>query len=282
MIRIGALALGFFFFATVIFWSFIPGAYTHFFGEHPPKAAEKVFHLEPKDVSYSFDGPFGSWDAQQLQRGLKVYKEACAACHSLEQVAFRSLSEIGYTEAEVKAIAAEFTVPGINPDTGEAEGRPGLPTDKFPSPYANDIAAAAANNNAIPPDLSLMPKARKGGAPYIYSLLTGYQDPPAELLEKYPGSAPGPGLNYNPYFKNLNIAMAPPLLVDGQVTYDDGTEATVDQMAKDVSAFLSWTAEPTMIERKRTGFWWIGFLIFATILAYLSKKQVWSSVKGKD
>jgi ubiquinol-cytochrome c reductase cytochrome c1 subunit len=153
---------------------------------------------------------FGSGTSQQLQRGYQVYKEVCAACHSLNQVAFRNLAELGYTEDEVKAEAASWTVPGIDPNTGEATTRPGLPTDKFPSPYANDIAARAANNNAIPPDLSLMTKARHDGSAYVYSLLTGYQEPPAELLAQFPDISPA-GLYYNPYFANLNLAMAPPL-----------------------------------------------------------------------
>lgn len=280
MIRIVGLfvGLGFFF---VVLWSFGVGAYTAA-TTSTPETAEHVFYEKPKDVSFAFDGPFGSWDEVQLQRGLKVYQEVCAACHGLEQVSFRALSEIGYTEAEVKAIAAAATVPGIDPDTGEASTRPGLPTDKFPSPYPNDVAAAAANNNAIPPDLSLMTKARPNGTAYVYSLLTGYQDVPEKLTAEFPDAAPGAGLHYNPYFKNLNLAMANPIVADGMVTYDDGTEATQDQMAKDVSAFLTWTAEPTMIERKKTGFWWLGFLLFATILAYLSKKQVWSSIKRED
>ena len=280
MIRIVGLfvGLGFFF---VVMWSFGVGAYTAA-TTTTPETAEHAFYKYPKDTSFSFDGPFGSWDEVQLQRGLKVYQEVCAACHGLEQVSFRALGEIGYTEAEVKAIAAAASVPGIDPNTGEATTRPGLPTDKFPSPYPNDVAAAAANNNAIPPDLSLMTKARPSGTAYIYSLLTGYQEVPEKLAKEFPDSVPGTGLHYNPYFKNLNVAMADPITVDGQVTYDDGTEATKDQMAKDVAAFLTWTAEPTMVERKKTGFWWLGFLVFATILAYLSKKQIWSSVKPKD
>jgi ubiquinol-cytochrome c reductase cytochrome c1 subunit len=168
-------------------------------------------------------------------------------------------------------------VPGIDPNTGEVNTRPGTPTDYFPSPFANDVAARAANNNAIPPDLSLMTKARHGGAPYVYSLLTGYQAQPAELLEEFPDAKTGTGLYYNPYFANLNIAMAPPLS-DGQVTYADGTPNTRDQMAKDVAAFLTWTAEPTLIERKSTGWAVFGFLLFATVLAWLAKKQVWAPV----
>jgi ubiquinol-cytochrome c reductase cytochrome c1 subunit len=248
------------------------------------ETAEHVFHEEAHMPAegYSFDGLMPSWDLAQLQRGYQVYKEVCSACHSLNHVAFRDLAELGYTEAEVKAEAANWTVPGINPDTGEAATRPGLPTDYFPSPYPNSVAAAAANNNAIPPDLSLMTKARENGTAYVYSLLTGYQAPAAALVEEFPDSVPGPGLHHNPYFANLNLAMAPPLTTDGQVTYADGTEATVHQMATDVAAFLTWTAEPSLVERMRLGWIVMGFLLFATILAWLAKKQVWANAKRKD
>jgi ubiquinol-cytochrome c reductase cytochrome c1 subunit len=191
------------------------------------------------------------------------------------------MAKLGYSEAEVKAFAASKQVPGIDPNTGEAATRPGRPPDYFPSPYPNDVAAAAANNNAIPPDLSLITKAREGGAPYVYSLLTGYQEPSAELLDRFPDAAPGTGLHHNPYFANLNLAMAPPLILDGQVTYADGTEATIDQMAQDVAAFLVWTAEPTLEKRQQTGWIVVLFLIFATVLAWMAKKQVWASVKPK-
>ena len=246
--------------------------------------AELVFHKKPREPQggWSFDGMLGRWDEAQLQRGYQVYKDVCASCHGLKYVAFRDLAALGYTEGQVKALAAEWNVPGIDPDTGEAIFRPALPTDQFPSPYPNDVAAAAANNNAIPPDLSLMTKARKDGINYVYSLLTGYQDPPAELLERFPEAAPGPGLHYNPYFKNLNLAMASPISVDGLVSYaDGGPEPTVDQMAQDVTAFLAWTAEPKMEHRKQTGIAVLIFLLFATILAWLSKKQIWAAVKPK-
>ena len=213
----------------------------------------------------------------------------CAACHSLKYVAFRNLQEIGYSEAQVKAEAASWMVPGINPDTGEATLRAGLPTDKFPSPYPNNIAAAAANNNAIPPDLSLITKARKSGPEYVYSLLSGYQIAGPQgyeyegkvLSEMFPDFKTDPPLYFNPYFEYLNIAMAPPLVVDGQLTYNDGTEATIPQMSEDVAAFLTWAGEPTMVERKKTGWVVLGFVLFATILAWLAKKQVWSGLKRK-
>ncbi|MFC3099766.1 cytochrome c1 [Altererythrobacter lauratis] len=270
-------------FTFVVLLAFVVGAYTAATEPAQP-TAEKVFHREAHLPAggYSFDGLFPQWDLAQLQRGYQVYKEVCAACHSLHQLHFRNLADLGYTEEEVKAEAASWTVPGINPDTGEATTRPGLPTDRFPSPYPNSIAAAAANNNAIPPDLSLMTKARHHGTAYVYSLLTGYQEPSPELLAQFPDAAPGPGLHHNPYFANLNLAMAPPLTAAGQVTYADGTQATVRQMAADVAAFLTWTAEPTLVYRKQVGWIVMGFLLFATILAWLAKKQVWARAKLED
>ncbi|RIX27302.1 cytochrome c1 [Sphingomonas edaphi] len=240
--------------------------------------AEHEFHREPKELHLASDGPLGKFDRQQLQRGYQVYKEVCAACHSMNLVSFRDLAALGYNEAEVKAEAASREVPGINPDTGEVTTRKALPTDRFPSPYANETAARAANNNALPPDLSLMTKAREGGAAYVYSLLTGYQNQPAKLLKEFPAAKTPQGLHYNPYFANLNIAMAPPLS-DGQVTYADGTQATRDQMAKDVSAFLVWTAEPKLENRHRYGMAVLIFLIIATILGYFSYRNIWAEAK---
>ncbi|WP_209349182.1 cytochrome c1 [Pontixanthobacter sp. CEM42] len=279
MIRIGGFLIGIGF-TVVVLWSFAVGAY-NFATEEKVGAAEYEFHKKPKDVSFEHDGAFGKWDTAQLQRGYQVYKEVCAACHSLKFVAFRDLADLGYNEDEVKALAAEWTVPGIDQDTGEAITRPGTPVDYFPSPYPNDIAAAAGNNNAIPPDLSLMTKARANGTAYVYSLLTGYGEPSEELKAKYPDFSTPPGLSFNEYFPNLNLAMAQPIVIDDQVTYADGTAATVDQMSKDVSAFLAWTAEPTLIERKQSGWPVLGFLLFATILAFFAKKQIWSAAKPK-
>lgn len=280
MIRLIGILVGLGFTVAVL-WAFGSGSAAVIGqGYFVEPTAEHEFHEEPKPLHLASDGPFGKWDLQQLQRGYQVYKEVCSACHSLKYVAFRDLAQLGYSEAEVKATAASWTVPGVDPNTGEATTRPGTPTDYFPSPFANDIAARAANNNAIPPDLSLMTKARHGGAAYVYSLLTGYQEQPAELLERFPDAKTGTGLYYNPYFPNLNLAMAPPLS-DGQVTYADGTPATVDQMSKDVAAFLTWTAEPSLIKRKQTGWAVLGFVLFATILAWLAKQQVWAGVKPK-
>ncbi|MGB3739275.1 MAG: cytochrome c1 [Pontixanthobacter sp.] len=280
MIRIGGILLGIGFTVVVLF-SFLTGAY-NWATEEAHGSAEHEFYKAPIDVAFPFDGALAKWDLAQLQRGYQVYKEVCAACHGMKFVAFRDFAELGYTEDEVKAIAAEWqTVPGVDPDTGEAIIRAGEPTDYIPSPYPNAVAAAAANNNAIPPDLSLMAKARGDGSDYIFSLLTGYGPIPADLKEEYPEFATPPGLHFNQYFPNLNIAMAPPLTANGQVTYADGTDATIGQMSKDVSAFLTWTAEPTMVERKRTGWPVLGFLLFATILAYFAKKQVWADAKRK-
>ena len=277
MIRIIAILVGLGF-AVVALVSFGVGAYTAATDNAPDT---HLPYKHPQDVNYSFDGPFGTWDYGQLQRGYKVYKEVCSACHSLKFVALRNLGELGYTEAQVKAEAATWTVPGIDPNTGEASTRPGEPTDYFPKPYPNNVAAAAANNNAIPPDLSLITKARADGTNYVASLLVGYQPPSEELLAEHPEAAPGPGLYHNVYFPNMNLAMAPPLTSNGQVTYDDGTEATIGQMATDVAAFLTWTAEPTLVKRKQTGWPVLVFLLFATILAWFSKTQIWSAVKPK-
>jgi ubiquinol-cytochrome c reductase cytochrome c1 subunit len=278
MIRLFGILIGLGFTAAVV-WAFGWGAYAQI-TEPAEETVEHAFHERPKEVNFAHDGAFGKWDLQQLQRGYQVYKEVCSACHSLKYVAFRDLAQLGYSEAEVKATAASWTVPGLDPNTGEANTRPGTPTDYFPSPFANDIAARAANNNAIPPDLSLMTKARHDGSAYVYSLLTGYQEQPAELLREFPDAKTGTGLYYNPYFANLNIAMAPPLS-DGQVTYADGTPNTREQMAKDVAAFLTWTAEPTLVKRKAVGWAVFGFLLFATVLAWLAKKQVWAPVVPK-
>ena len=277
MIRTLGILVGLFF-TGVLLYSFVSGLVA-FVQDPPVETAEHVFHKHPKELDLSTDGLFGRFDKQQLQRGFGVYKEVCSACHSLRQVAFRDLQEIGYSEDEVKAIAKGFQVPSVDPDTGEATTREGLPADKFPLVYPNDVAARAANNNAIPPDLSLMTKARHDGAAYVHSLLTGFQNPPKKLAQEFPDSMPAPGLHYNPYFANLNIAMAPPLTTAGQVSYSDGTQPTVDQMSTDVAAFLQWTAEPKLDKRKQTGVAVFVFLLFFTVLAYLAYRNVWADKK---
>ena len=182
-------------FVGVLLISLFSGAKDYF--DNPPEPlAEEEFHKHPKPLHLASDGPFGHFDNQQLQRGFQVYKEVCAACHGLEQVAFRNLEELGYGEAEVRAIADQWPieVPSINPETGEPATRKAIPSDRFPAPYPNEIAARAANNNALPPDLSLITKAREGGAAYVYSLLTGYQQQPAELVHKFPSAKTPQGL----------------------------------------------------------------------------------------
>ena len=258
-------------FAFVVLWAFGHGAYSYVTSP-PEQTAEARYHLAPRhDVRFSFEGPLGRFDRQQLQRGFQVYREVCSTCHGLSQVAFRNLRDIGYTEAEVRAIADQWPhqVASINPDTGEAATRKPIPADHIPGPYANDTMARAANNNALPPDLSLMAKAREEGPHYIHSLLTGFRNPPA-------GFEVPQNLHFNPYFPNLNIAMPPPLTADGQVTYAPGNpRPTVDQMSQDVSAFLMWAAEPNLETRHAVGLPVLVFLLIATILAYLSYQNIW-------
>jgi len=219
---------------------------------------------------WSFDGPFGLFDRAQLQRGLQVYREVCAGCHSLKYVAFRNLADLGYTEDQIKAFAAEATIVDGPDDQGEMFEREGQPSDYFPSPFPNARAAAAANNGAVPPDLSLMAKARFGGPDYIFALLTGYEEPPADF-------AVMEGLNYNAYFPGHQIAMAQPL-DDGAVEYADGTEASLDQEARDAAAFLMWTAEPKLETRKTAGIWVLMFFLFVTGVTYATKRRIWADL----
>lgn len=270
MARIISILVGLFFagaLAWSLLWDTIGLAH-----DGLPHTVEKVYHEHPKALSLSSDGWFGKFDRQQVQRGFQVYQEVCSACHSIKHVAYRDLEALGYHEAEVKAIAAKATINAKDPLTGELKDRPGLPSDHFPPVvYAGQ---------GVPPDLSLITKARHGGASYVYSLLTGYQNQPASLLKEFPDAKTPDGLHFNPYFANLNIAMPAPLTSEGQVTYSDGTKATVDQMAQDVSAFLVWTAEPKLEKRHQTGLWWLGFLLFATTLAYMSYRNIWAEKKG--
>lgn len=244
---------------------------------------------KPRQQDWTFAGPFGKYDKGQLQRGLKVYTEVCAACHSMNLVAFRTLEGLGYSEAQVKAFAANYEVQdGPNSD-GEMFTRKAVPSDHFPSPFPNQQAAAASNNGAAPPDFSLIAKARgitrgfpqfvfdiftqyqEGGPDYIYSLLTGYEEEVPAHLEVAEGT------HFNPYFANAAaLAMAKPIS-DDQVTYDDGSPQTVDQYARDISAFLMWAAEPHLEARKRTGFMVMVFLVIFTGLIYLTKKSVYAN-----
>lgn len=246
---------------------------------------------KPKHVDWSFAGPFGTYDKGQLQRGLKVYTEVCSSCHSLDRVAFRTLEDLGYSEDQVRTLAANYEVEDGPNSSGDMFTRPATASDYFPSPFPNPQAAAASNGGAAPPDFSLIAKARavergfptfifdiftmyaENGPDYIYSLLTGYQDEVPEGIEVPQGA------HYNPYFINgPALAMAPPLS-DGIVTYDDGAPETVDQYAKDVAAFLMWAAEPHLEERKAMGFKVIVFLLIFSVLLYFTKKSIWSRVK---
>ena len=242
---------------------------------------------DAKAISYSFEGPFGTFDKAQLQRGYKVYKEVCSNCHSMKLVSFRNLAEHGgpgFNAEQVKALAATFTVNDGPGNDGEMFDRPGLPSDRFPSPFANEQAAAAANGGAVPPDLSLITKFRPGwfgtinqlfngigGPQYVYSVLTGYEEPSEEIKKEQPE-----GKLYNPYFANGHFISMPLPLTDGQVTFDDGAPNTVDDMARDVSAFLAWTAEPKMEERKSMGFMVMIYLAILAGLLYFVKKKIWS------
>ncbi len=246
----------------------LAAALVGFVGIGGVQAAGDVPH--PPEQHWSFSGMFGTFDRGAAQRGYQVYKTVCAGCHSLKQIDFRHLAGLGYKEAQIKAFAAEAEVTDGPNDAGEMFTRPGTPADGLPNPFPNDKAAAAANNGKSPPDLSLMVKARKGGADYVYALLTGYAAAPA-------GFAVPEGGNYNTYFPGHVIAMAPPLSEDG-VEYQDGTKATVAQMAKDVSIFLAWTAEPEMEARKSMGLKVLIFLVILTGLLFRVKKVIWKDV----
>jgi ubiquinol-cytochrome c reductase cytochrome c1 subunit len=228
--------------------------------------------LPPKKMDWPFEGFLGKFDRQAAQRGFQVYKEVCSACHGLKMLSYRNLKELGFTEDEVKQIASEHMVTDGPNDRGEMFERPAIPSDMIKGPFANDDAARASNNGALPPDLSLIIKARHDGADYVYSLITGYHEAPKD----FPLMT---GLNYNPYFPGSQIAMAAPLSMEGQVTYIDGTRATVDQMAHDVVVFLQWAAEPEMEHRKSMGVKTMIYLSIFTLLFYFAKQKIWSRVK---
>ncbi|MBX6321749.1 MAG: cytochrome c1 [Rhodospirillaceae bacterium] len=240
------------------------------FGAAQPAGAAESITLPTRH--WSFEGFFGTYDRAALQRGFEVYRQVCSACHSLNMIAFRNLGPdgLGLSDDEVKAIAASYQVTDGPNDQGEMFQRPGKPSDYIPPPFPNEQAARAANNGALPPDLSLIAKAREGGADYIHALLTGFVEPPADfkVLE---------GMHYNAYFPGHQIAMPPPLS-DGAVTYADGTPATVDQMASDVAQFLTWTAEPKLENRKQTGVGVVLFLVVLTGMLYATKRKVWAAL----
>lgn len=239
-------------------WSFVPVA----------QAAEEV--LPPIEVDWPHEGFFGSFDYAAVQRGFQVYEQVCHACHSMDFIAFRHLGDIGFGEEQVRAIASQYQVTDGPDDQGEMYQREARPSDRIPPPYPNEQAARAANGGALPPDLSLLTKATADGSDYVYSVLRGYEDPPAD-------AEPRPGLFYNLYFPGHWIAMPPPLS-PGIVEYDDGTEATVEQMAYDVAAFMTWAAEPKLDERKQAGLKVMLFLIVLTGLFYATKRKIWSDV----
>jgi ubiquinol-cytochrome c reductase cytochrome c1 subunit len=279
MVRVVGFLVGLVF-AGVLLISLVVGV-SNAFSNPPEELAAETLHQHPHHLKLPSDGPFGKFDKAQLQRGFQVYKEVCSACHSLSLVSFHDLKALGYEEPEIKAIADQWQVqvPSINPETGEASTRKAIASDRFPSPYANEVAARAANNNALPPDLSLITKSREGGASYVHALLTGYRNQSPQLLKEHPDAKTPPGLHYNPWFANLNIAMPPPLTAEGQVTFADGTKGTVDQMATDVSAFLVWTAEPKLESRHAAGLAVVIFLLIASILGYLAYRQIWYEAK---
>ena len=262
-----------------------------------PAMAESTA-LEPMDVHWSFEGPFGHYDQEQLQRGYEVYKEVCSSCHAMNQVAFRNLGDPGgpfydpkYPNSndnpKVKAIAAQYKVADIDPDSGDSIKREATTADYFPAPFANGAAAAAANGGAIPPDMSLLVKAREGGAAYIYSVVMGDTAtapagttlPPGKYYDRFKSG--DMSANYHGDMSKMPegglIAMPPPL-IDGRVTYDDKTVASVDQEAKDVSAFLQWAADPKMEERKQMGLAVMIFLFVFACLVYSSYRRIWAKV----
>jgi ubiquinol-cytochrome c reductase cytochrome c1 subunit len=220
--------------------------------------------------TWSFDGLFGTFDRAAALRGLQVYRQVCSACHSLNLVDFRNLEGLGLSEDQVKQIAASYEISDGPNDQGEMFKRPGRPADHFPPPFPNDQASRAANGGALPPDLSLIVKARDGGADYVYSILNGFKEPPA-------GFKVSPGMHYNIAFPGHQIAMPPPLS-EGAVEYPDKTKATVPQMAHDVATFLAWASEPTMEVRKRTGVKVILFLLVLTGMLYAVKRKVWADI----
>ena len=232
--------------------------------------------IDPIKVNWSFKELTGKFDRASLQRGFQVYKEVCASCHSMQYLSYRNLGEPGgpeFTLEEVKAIAASVEIEDGPDSQGEMFTRPGKPSDKFKSPYPNVEASTAANGGAYPPDMSVLVKARPGGADYMYSVLMGYEEPPA-------GMKLDDGVYYNKYMIGQKIKMASPLS-EGIVEYSDGTEATMDQMAKDVTTFLAWAAEPELEERHRVGFKVIIYLLLLTILVYLSMKKIWSRIDSE-
>ncbi len=244
-------------------------------------AGDSAYELE--EIHWHFNGAFGTYDVASMQRGYQVYREVCSSCHALKHLSFRHLGDKGapwYSEEyknpndnpDVKAFAADWLIKDIDPETGDEIERPGVPADKFPAIFANSAAAAASNGGAIPPDLSVIVKARNDGANYVYNLLTSYG------MEVPHDKVMSPGTHYNPVMDGGAIAMAAPLS-DDLVTFEDGTPATVEQMARDVTEFLAWSADPKMEARKSLGLSTMLYLLILTILVFLSYKRVWRNVE---
>ncbi len=241
-----------------------------------PSSSFAAEQIDPIKVNWSFKGLTGKFDRAALQRGFQVYKEVCSSCHSMQYLSYRNLGEPGgpeFSQVEVKAIAASIEIEDGPDSQGEMFIRPGRPSDKFKSPYPNVEASTAANGGAYPPDMSVLVKARPGGANYIYSVLVGYEDPP-------PNITLDDGVYYNKYMVGNKIKMSAPLS-EGIVEYADGTTASVEQMAKDVTTFLSWAAEPELEQRHKTGIKVIIYLILLTVLVYLSMRKIWSRIDSE-
>ncbi len=230
-------------------------------------------NVELTNQEWSFDGVFGRFDRQQLQRGFQVYREVCSSCHGLDYIAFRNLEAIGYSEDQTKVLASEYIIEECCDDQGDIFDRPAIPADYMPNPYPNDQFARASNNGALPPDLSLMSKARHGGPDYVYSLINGYEEPSAEVEAEMMD-----GMYYNVAFEGNQIAMAQQLF-DDLLEYSDGTPATAEQMATDVAAFLHWAAEPKLEIRKQTGVRVLLFTFVFTVLAYFLKRRIWADIE---
>ena len=236
-------------------------------------ADEAEHGLAIPQYAWPHDGVFASYDHAAIRRGHQVYTQVCAACHSINLVCYRNLVGVAYTEDEAKALAEEIEIEDGPDDTGEMFDRPGKLSDRIPGPYANEEGARFVNNGAYPPDLSLITKARHDGQNYVFALLLGYREPPAGVEVRE-------GLHYNPYFPGGAIAM-PKMLVDGGVEYDDGTPATETQMAKDVTTFLAWAAEPEMDDRKLMGAKWMFAMALVAVQAVYYKRWAWSSLKSR-
>ena len=223
-----------------------------------------------KTRDWSFSGPFGTFDKAAMQRGFQVYNEVCAGCHSMKLIAFRNFADLGYNEAEIKALAAQYEVQDGPNDDGEMFMRPAIPADRMPSPYANDNAARAGNNGALPPDLSLIAKARPNGPNYLYSLLSSYENAPND--KEVPD-----GMYYNAAYPGHLIAMPQPLYGD-DVEYSDGAATSIEALSADLTQFLMWAAEPKMEVRKRTGVAAVFFLSIFVIFSYFAKRRIWADV----